>query len=482
MNLWLGLFAGILLLFLFGFLLLYLLGYDRRDLLRRPYLIFCYGSGGISLFMLLSALAHIRLCVRNNFVCVSVLFALCIAKWFTKANRTKGWSLFGSWEAKEKGCSRLYQKLLCLALVLLIAVQLGYLGSRSLLEPETSFDGRIRWGLCAKVLYAERGIYTDYFDNPKHYYNLPFNPLLVPLQMASVYYAMGGMHARLVKVLFLVYFVMLMAAFYDVARRYVSVLGALLFTAFLATIPPYFYGEGSASTCMADVPLAFFCFVCVVMLFSCLKQKKSGPVIPAAMVLFFCAFTKSEGVYYALIVMFCWFIASLLDNDVHRAGLLKGAGSMGLIFILLYMPWFIFRLTYIQLDHPNVPDAVTMGYVISKAHRLAFIIPRLIEECFVVYRWHVIWMVFAVSLACISKREFHDKGIVFLLSTIFGFFSFWTLTYMLSAWWGRLDDGACSQLMDITMFRLFLHLIPIVVLSIVVCLSKTNVFPRSHRL
>jgi len=418
--------------------------------------------------------------LKSNVVSLLVLFFFAVARWFGKGKGERGWSLFSNWPQKVKSHMGRRQKVLYLMLILLIVFEISYLSSRSLLEPETSFDGRVRWGLCAKVLYAEGGIYTDYFDNPKHYYNLPFNPLLVPLQMASIYYAMGEMHARLVKVLFLVYFVMLMAAFYDVARRYVSVLGASLFTAFLATIPPYFYGEGSASTCMVDVPLAFFCFVCVVMLFSCLKQKKSGPVIPVAMVLFFCAFAKSEGVYYALIVMFCWFIASLFDKDVHRAGLLKGAGSMGLLFILLYMPWVIFRMTYIQLDHPNVPDAVTMGYVISKAHRLAFIIPRLIEECFVVYRWHVIWMVFVVSLVCVSKKEFHDKGIVFLLTTIFGFFSFWTLTYMLSAWWGRLDDGACMQLMDVTLFRLYLHLIPVVLLCTVVCLSRSNSGKTGH--
>ncbi|MDY6950992.1 MAG: hypothetical protein SWE60_05735, partial [Thermodesulfobacteriota bacterium] len=143
-------------------------------------------------------------------------------------NSKPRWSLFGAWEVKDGGCSGLRQKWLCPILVVVIAVQIGYLGSRSLLEPETSFDGRVRWGLCAKSLYAERSLYTEYFNNPQDSYNLPFNPLLVPLQMTSMYLAMGGMHARLVKVVFVVYFVMLMAAFYDVARRYVSVSGALL--------------------------------------------------------------------------------------------------------------------------------------------------------------------------------------------------------------------------------------------------------------
>ncbi|MDY6952649.1 MAG: hypothetical protein SWE60_14150, partial [Thermodesulfobacteriota bacterium] len=284
--------------------------------------------------------------------------------------------------------------------------------------------------------------------------------------------AMGGMHARLVKVVFVVYFVMLMAAFYDVARRYVSVSGALLFTSFLATCPPYFYGEGSASTCMADVPLAFFCFICVVLLLNSVKQRTTAMVLPAAVVAFFCAFTKSEGVYYALIVMSCWLLAATVDKDFQRRQILKGAWAMAAIFLLLYAPWAVFRVLYIQQEHPNVPDVLGMGYVLSKTHRLTFIIPKLIEECLMVYRWHVIWLLFGVSLVCISKRAFQDKSVVFLLGTILGFFSFWTATYMLSAWWGRLDDEACRELIDVTLFRLYLHLIPTVVLCSVTCLSQ----------
>jgi hypothetical protein len=481
-NPWLGLSAGLLLIFLTGFCILDLLGYDRKDLPRRPYLAFCYGSGSTSLFMFLSALAHVRLSLGNNLVFVGALLALCIAKGFMGDNRKPRWSLFQVWEVKERGCSGRYQKWLCSLLVLLIAIQIGYLSSRSLLEPETSFDGRVRWGLCAKSIYADRSLYTEYFNNPKDSYNLPFNPLLVPLQMTSMYFAMGGMHARLVKVVFVVYFLMLMAAFYDVAKRYVSVSEALLFTCFLATCPPYFYGEGSASTCMADVPLAFFCFMCVVLLLRLVKQTQGAMIVPVAMVAFFCAFTKSEGAYYALIVMFSWLVAAILDKDFPRREVVRCAVAMAAIFILLYMPWAVFRMSYIQLDHPNVPDGLTMGYVFSKVHRLTFIIPKLIEECLMLYRWHVIWLVFVVSLVCVSRRAFHDKSVVFLLGTIFGFFSFWTLTYMLSAWWGRLDDQACRELMDVTLFRLYLHLIPTVVLCSIACLrqdGKGNLINRA---
>ena len=109
-----------------------------------------------------------------------------------------------------------------------------------------------------------------------------------------------------------------------------------------ATVPPFFKGEGSASTCMADVPLAFFGFICVMLLLSNLKQKKGVMVIPAGLALFFCAFTKAEGLYYSLIFMFSVFVASFVEDKSSRGVLLKHTVLMAGVLTVLYMPWLIF--------------------------------------------------------------------------------------------------------------------------------------------
>jgi len=451
--------------YMFGALILCLLNYNHKDLFKRTYLMFCFGSGGVAFSMFILSLLTIPF---GMFSITTVFLALSVFLLFKiryKGQVKDPWTLYDQRPLKAsqqlKG-GPFYKKLLGLFFILIIIVQIFYVISTSLLEPEKSWDGRARWGLKAKILYSEKNIYTDYFKNNKFIYNHPYYPLLVPLETSNVYFFLGSSNDRLVKILFVIYFFMLILAFYDLVRRYLSTTKALFFTALLATIPVFLRGEGSANTCMADVPLTFYCFIVVTLFLS--NPTRTMIAIATGIVLFFVAFTKQEGLCYGLFYILSYAIAMRITEKTS-ASKIFGRHLMiaAMVFIILYCPWLIYRSYFIKLSYANAPASISLAYIMSKIHRVFFIVPRIIKECLKVRLWHIVWPLFFISL-CIPKTRHYRKEIVFLILSITCFFAFYITIFTLSAWWGFQQDTFCKVLINSTISRLFMPLAPVVLL------------------
>src|SRR5262249_1344171 len=120
------------------------------------------------------------------------------------------------------------------------------------------WDGVAVWGLKAKAAFADGGFPGPYFHDLSRQGSHPGYPLFVPLAEAWVYRCIGQVDECAVKLLFVAFYVALVALFYGGVRREgFTATFSLGFTAALATVPLL---RAQAMSGEADVPLAFVVF------------------------------------------------------------------------------------------------------------------------------------------------------------------------------------------------------------------------------
>ncbi len=414
MIIYLKLFIALIFIFINGVSILSLLNFDLKEVVKKPYLPFCFGTGGISFLMFLLALLKLPFTLGS--ILTISLFLLLLAKVKRGLKRVKiKYSSINNWRVNRGDKLQSYQKIVIIICLLIIIFQTSFVFIDSLLVPERSTDGRLRWGFKAKILFTEQSLYVDYFQNPYYYLSHPIYPLLIPFQMANVFSFLGEINDRIVKIIFSLYLIMLIVAFYDYLRHVVSIPSALIFTSFLTTIPGLLRGEGSATTAMADVPIAFYLLIAIIFCLNYLRNRNGFLLVPLGLVLFFCSFTKFEGLFYSLIIILSFLTIILFEKRKCDIFLKKHFPALLCSFLLPYLFWLWFRFSYIKVNYSNYPETFHLNYIISRLHRLSFIVPRYIQEFLDLSKWHIVWILSIFGVANIIKKRYFKKEIIFRL-------------------------------------------------------------------
>ena len=156
-----------------------------------------------------------------------------------------------------KGASGRGRALRVLAL-LLVAVSFLLVAGKGLVMPVRNIDALHHWGFAAKVLFYEGGVRNSAYLDPDRGYDFRRYPLLTPILMGTIHLALGRVNDQAVKVVFPVFFGMMLLALGGAMRRERPGVGGGLWLACLATSLAYLnYGGGAVSE-LADVPLSFF--------------------------------------------------------------------------------------------------------------------------------------------------------------------------------------------------------------------------------
>lgn len=469
MTVYINLLLYILSLFFKGALILYLLNGDCKNVWKKPYLLFCFGSGITSLLLFLGALLRIPFRMQEHIILgMLVVFALAKKLLFKKPN--KAWSINNTSLKNTPLAS--WQKPIRLICICIIAVQICFVFMHSLIVPEQSWDGRMRWGVKAEVLYTEQTVFTDYFKNSYYYVTHPNYPLLIPLQMTNLYTYVNGVNEHAVKILFSLYFLMIALALYDYLRSATSSFSAIVFTALLVTIPQLLINEGSATTMMADVPLALYVTIAVIFLLHYIQQRTVHLLVPMGLILFFCAFTKLEGFVYGCVLIASLFILCIKGKNTRYQFLTHDLPMLILSFVIPYIPWCIFRHTYIPYHYANYPQSVSISYILSKLHRIPYIIHRYINELFHISTWHVTWMLPIFGIANVYRMKSYKKEVLFLLFVLVGFFLFYSSSHIFSSWWNSQTDESFKEFIDVTLSRQLLHIAPVALIFASLSLKK----------
>lgn len=285
-----------------------------------------------------------------------------------------------------------------------------------LARPMYQFDARAIWGLKAKVLFQERTIFSESVENISRNHPHPRYPLLIPLSSAWIFYNIGEADDRVVRLVFLVFFIGLIAAAFRLQQEHTGDVAAFLsLSAFLFV--PYIYGSksGGASSGHADITLSFYITASALAIMLWMKQRNAVFVIVGALFAACAALTKNEGLVYAMILFLTAAVFTIASKEDRKADRSKksladewfkvrqwklfGLAAYVLVGIVALIPWLLVRA-----DLPKFLDEDYLRYlnvrdIVAGAARLPTIMKIFCAELLNTKNWGLIWVLIAAS-AC----------------------------------------------------------------------------------
>ena len=317
----------------------------------------------------------------------------------------------------------------------------------SLLEPIVEWDVIAIWGLKAKVLLHEPVITSRYFsDLLKAYSHLDY-PLLWPFAMAWVWSCVGSVDLVKVKVLAPALLASLLFLFFGLLRRKASRPHALFFTAVLAGIPMLLT---QTSRMLADAPLAFFALGAFVCGYLWIESGHSDDLRIAGTFAVGMLFTKNEGIGLWFILGIVIVVALAAER---RIKLLPSAGVwLGVVPLLVMLPWFIFRLG-IPKVHEDYGAKISPVYFLGNLSRVPEVLRSSIRFFLNWNDWLLFWPL-ALLLLILTPTHSLRRPMVFLLVGAILPLLMYGYIYVITPW-------NLNELMNATANRLLLHVAPL---------------------
>jgi len=315
-----------------------------------------------------------------------------------------------------------------IVLVLIIFFEIFFALSESVLRPVINFDAIAQWGWNAKVLFFET---PQFFDSHSSLFlgGVHINyPLHVPLLMNWFYFwqkPMGDMaflkqintsliNDATVNLLFSLYFLLLIGLIYFSLRRIVSRKLSLLFTMILSTLPLINYHSFNA---YADLPLAFYFTGAAVFLFFHFQDQRKQWLILSAIFSGLAAWTKSEGLFLAIIIFIVLFLYLLKEKKIRSH--FKDLAVFFVIFSLIFWPWMFYKLFY-GLGYSNIAND---GSSLVKFHPEIFL-PAL-NQLFLSHSFNIwaglFFLILFLKIKCLKNNYNFYVLLVILGSSLFYF-------------------------------------------------------------
>ena len=204
-------------------------------------------------------------------------------------------------------------------------------------EPHGRWDAWLIWNMHARFLYRGGDLWREAFAGGLDWSHWDY-PLLLPLSIARGWTYAGGegiLFPAALGIIFTLLTLGLLAAALALLRdRTQGYLAAMILMG-----TPFFITMGTAQ--FADVPFAFFALAALVMLFVTGRSPESpGPLILAGVAAGLSAWTKNEGLLFALIV------ALILAGTAARAGGWRRAFKRGGWFLAGALPVLIIVIDF----------------------------------------------------------------------------------------------------------------------------------------
>jgi len=336
-------------------------------------------------------------------------------------------------------------------LILGIGLQTSFLLFRTFLKPLEAYDAIAKYAIRAKIFYIEKGIPFDIFQELKDM--MLFIPLSfhVPLAETYFYTFVGEIDDMSVKVIFPIFYALILFLFYLTAKRCVQRQNALLFTFLLATVPQF--AEQSTNG-YADIFVSFYYFASLVYLMRWFKEEKILFLSVSAVFSLLMLWTKPEcGV---LLFANCLLIIIRL---VWMDGRRIMPNAMYCLFVLGLIGGYLYLNSVLGLREPLFEQNAVYQSLGEEIFLRLSRIPNILYEyqmhIFGPKKWNIIWIVWIVLLIVQRKYLFSKEQREWTI-IIFLAFSGYTSVYLLA-------NEDYIWLLEKSTSRLWVHLLPSVI-------------------
>lgn len=344
-------------------------------------------------------------------------------------------------------------------LLLIMVSQIVYTFVYALLMPVSGWDALGIWFFKARGFFWERKVSVSFLlNNPAH----PDYPLLIPLSIAWIYTSMGKINDHLAKILYPLQYVSLLIIFYYLLRKISSRKNALFFTTLLSLTPLLLIHAGGLPVSLgelysgdfvgyADITLSVYFMGFCGFLYLYLLNRNRGFLAIAVLFLGMGAWTKNEGLTFAMIGV-C-FIALCCSKELmsNRLFFLKTAGMLSVVV----MPWFIYKL-YLGISSEYLGN-INLSVISGNTNRLSVILKKTGEFMFgKIALFNFTWYGYAL-LSLINWRGFLHRPLSVLqamfVSQLFVYITVYMITPHDIVWH-----------LNTSLDRLLLHLTPLAML------------------
>ena len=358
-----------------------------------------------------------------------------------------------------------------MALVAGISFETFYAFFRALIKPIESYDAVAIYAIKSKIFYLAGAIREYFFTDLVKLFPHPDYPPNIPLAEAFIYLGLGNLNDQLVKVIFPLYFVAILAVLYYAVRRVATRTYALLSTFILASIPQF---NAYAANAYLDLPLAFYCFVSLLFLMRWFGQtEKPQLLVVSSVMAALAAWTKNEGLMYCIVNFALLAIFLILNRKkISRKCFLYPVMYVAIILTIL-APWLYLKYKYgianSEIDLKNLSPI----YLLGQVKKLGPVLYEFQKQFFGPKKWNILWPILAVAIAFNFKKAFSGIQKYLAMSialTVCGYIVFYMISYV-----------------DVVFFvtktwsRFLLHFLPIVVYWLALILKEDPALPGAGK-
>ena len=341
--------------------------------------------------------------------------------------------------------------LLVLALVLFFLSQAYY----AVTTPLSAMDAMGFWGYSAKAIFLDGTVRSPAIVDPLREHPHPRYPLLVPLAQDWVHLVRGRYDDRTVKLLFVGFYLSLVGVAFAAARRWWGLRVGLVTAVLVAGVPALRADGYGAAFALADIPLAALLVSALWCWLRWMEARRGRDLLLASIFFGLAAWTKNEGL--AALALF----TVLAGTEMMTRGRLRGPALAALAAgWLLIAPWLLVRAG-LPVGDENYPAHLRPSVFVAQAGRLPTIGWAWVRELAEVSRWSILWLLAAVA-GLVAVRERMRPG-CWLVAFGLGQLALYTVVYVVAPW-------EVSELLDLTVTRVLLAVLPAAVLLCVLVL------------
>ena len=364
-----------------------------------------------------------------------------------------------------------------------ILSQVLYSFAYALTMPLSGWDAWFIWFVKARAFFLDGSVKAAFLTDPAYVQDHPDYPLLVPLAISWIYTATGAAQEQAGKVIYPLQFAALLSVFhYGVRRITGSRTAGLLFTALLSVTPlvlvhaagfPVRIDPAYAVkdyTGYADLALSAYFLAAAVFTLLYAREGKGPFAFIAALMLAMGAWTKNEGLTFALLGFLILAVSALLKQRRDFRTL-----ALALVPLALFiLPWSVYK-ALLGLGSEYVQN-MGPGVFFSNLARLGRIIPYIAGFMFMKPGvTGLVWWVYAIS-ALLGLRNILSGKTVVLHGLILGQLGVYIFVYIIT-------PVDLKWHLDTSLDRLVLHLIPLGMFAAALHLSMMAGFstPKDRR-
>jgi len=339
--------------------------------------------------------------------------------------------------------------LAAVACVLLIAA-ISNVAVESLTPGLADIDAYAIWMLKAKIVAAEalRPI-PHFLLDPSLSYSHQDYPLGMPLVVAGMYAAIGGVDEQLGKTVLLPIYLALVLVVYSALARRLNRWIAIVVTVVFAAAPVVVQHAGIAE---AEVTFVLMHACCLVLLLRWMQEGGWRPLTASAAFAAFAAFTKNEGLALLPVV---GLIALGFAVGRHR---IREWVIAAAVAVLLIGPWIIYR-RHLPHTHEDYGGKLTsIATIVADLPRLRQVLPQYLGYFWEFNSAGVIWPLLLMA-AAVGWRAFGQLPVVLLWTLLLVHLGLYLASFVVTPW-------DLNTLIPMVSPKLLMHAAPAAVLLI----------------